>query len=66
MNCKVDVENIIIKNARDSFISPIHLNLSFNVRQSLKEQLTFMVVYVGCADDSSYDQVLEELILPPL
>lgn len=25
-----------------------------------------MVVYVGCADDSSYDQVLENFIIPPL
>ena len=25
-----------------------------------------MLIYVGCADDSQYDQVLEEFIVPPL
>lgn len=25
-----------------------------------------MVVYVGCADNAEYDQVLEEFIVPPL
>ena len=25
-----------------------------------------MIIYVGSADDSAYDQVLEEFIIPPL
>ena len=62
----IQVTNIIIKNPKDVFTAPIDISLRLCVLERIQEELKFMFVYVGSAQSSDNDQVLEQIIINEL
>ena len=74
MSRQVNVTKIEVKNPQDSFLAPIKLNIFFEVKEELVEgkpprltlELEWKIVYVGSAENSAFDQVLEQFIMNKL
>jgi histone chaperone ASF1 len=49
-----------------SFDKPFQLEITFECLQELHTDLEWKVIYVGSAESSSYDQILEELLVGPV
>ena len=56
----VNVLNVIVKQAKTPFLEKIGFQIYFESVRALKHSLTWRVVYIGQANNDSYDQVLEE------
>jgi hypothetical protein len=56
----VNVLNVIAKQSRAPFTSPIAFDIYFESVKNLKHSLTWRIVYIGQASNDEYDQILEE------
>lgn len=61
MSC-VQIESIQFLNNPAKFTDPINLDISFNVSIPLKD-LEFKIVYVGSAEDTTKDQILDSILI---
>jgi len=57
---QVNVINVIAHNPKAPFLTPLSFEIFFEALQPLRHTLTWRVVYIGLASDSSQDQILEE------
>lgn len=48
------------------FLSPFSFEITFECLQPLSEDLEWKVLYVGSAEDTSHDQVLDEILVGPI
>lgn len=48
------------------FLSPFSFEITFECLQPLTEDLEWKVLYVGSAEDTSHDQVLDEILVGPI
>mmetsp|Transcript_4947 Transcript_4947/g.9068 ORF Transcript_4947/g.9068 Transcript_4947/m.9068 type:complete len:217 (-) Transcript_4947:40-690(-) len=60
----VDIFNVSVLDNPSPFESPISFEITYEVREPLKEDIEWKVIYVGSAEDESYDQELESVLLP--
>ena len=56
----VNVLNVIVKQSKTPFCSPIAFDIYFESVKSLKHSLTWRIIYIGQASNDQYDQILEE------
>lgn len=56
----MNVINIIAHNPKAAFLSPLSFEIFFEALQPLRRTLTWRILYIGQASDSTQDQVLEE------
>ena len=56
----VNVLNVIVKESKTPFTSPIAFDIFFESVKNLKHSLTWRIIYIGQASNDEYDQVLEE------
>lgn len=48
------------------FLSPFSFEITFECLQPLSDDLEWKVLYVGSAEDTSHDQVLDEILVGPI
>eukprot|EP00571_Detonula_confervacea_P006928 CAMPEP_0172320204 /NCGR_PEP_ID=MMETSP1058-20130122/39949_1 /TAXON_ID=83371 /ORGANISM="Detonula confervacea, Strain CCMP 353" /LENGTH=228 /DNA_ID=CAMNT_0013035423 /DNA_START=361 /DNA_END=1047 /DNA_ORIENTATION=- len=48
------------------FLSPFSFEITFECLQPLTDDLEWKVLYVGSAEDTSHDQVLDEILVGPI
>ncbi|MCE3051017.1 ASF1 anti-silencing function 1 [Datura stramonium] len=62
----VNVTNITVLNNPSSFLSPLQFEITYECVDPLKEDLEWQLIYVGSAEDESYDQLLENVFVGPI
>lgn len=60
---KVNVTNILISDQAEPFLENIKLEVFIDTLEPLPLPVEWKVIYVGCAEDSSYDQILGSQLL---
>ena len=58
---KLAITNIIAPSEKEPFLAPFRFQITLDVQAPLIHPLTLMVTYVGCAENSKYDQTLEQI-----
>lgn len=62
----VNVINIISKNPIDKFTNQFKFEIVFECLEELKNDIEWKLIYIGKADDQSYDQELDSILIGPL
>lgn len=62
----VNVTNVIVLDNPTHVRNPFQFDITFECLQELPEDLEFRLTYVGNAEDTQYDQLLEEVLVGPL
>ena len=62
----VNVIQITVLDNPASFTNPFQFEVTFECLQELSDDLEWKVIYVGSAEDSAADQVLEEVMVGPV
>jgi histone chaperone ASF1 len=62
----VNVTDVVVLNNPSDVHSHFQFDITFECLQELPEDLEWRVTYVGNAEDPSYDQTLEEVMVGPL
>lgn len=62
----VNVTNVVVLDNPTTFTNPLTFEVTFECLQELDADLEWKVIYVGSAEDTRYDQVLEEVDVGPI
>ncbi|KAL7611230.1 probable histone chaperone ASF1A [Lactuca sativa] len=62
----VNLTNVSVLNNPAPFLSPFQFEISYECLLSLKDDLEWKLTYVGSAEDETYDQVLESVLVGPI
>jgi histone chaperone ASF1 len=62
----VNVLDVSVKNNPAPFLAPLVFELEFECLQTLDDDLEWKVIWVGSAEDTTRDQVLEEVMVGPV
>ena len=62
----VEVLGVKVHNAEATFVDPFTFEITFEAYRDLPHDLEWKVIYVGSADSSSYDQVLDSVLVGPI
>jgi len=62
----VNVVNMAVLDNPAQFQSPFSFEITFECLQPLQDDLEWKVLYVGSAEDTSNDQVLDEILVGPI
>jgi len=65
MSC-INVTDVQVLNNPAMFTSALQFEITFECIAPLKEDLEWKMIYVGSADDDSYDQELESVLVGPV
>ena len=57
----IKILNIIPKNITRKFTDPFSFEVIFEVLSELKKEIEWKMIYIGCAEDKKYDQILETI-----
>lgn len=62
----VSITNVTVLDNPAMFLNPFQLEISYESLLPLKYDLEWKLLYVGCAEDERYDQVLETVHVGPV
>lgn len=62
----VNVVNMAVLDNPAPFLSPFSFEVTFECLQPLADDLEWKVLYVGSAEDTAHDQVLDEILVGPV
>ncbi|KAL2929726.1 putative histone chaperone ASF1A [Bienertia sinuspersici] len=62
----VNITNVAILDNPAPFLSPFQFEISYECVVSLKDDLEWKLIYVGSAEDETYDQQLESVLVGPV
>lgn len=62
----VNVVNMVVLDNPTHFTNPLQFEITFECLQELDDDLEWKVLYVGSAESSNHDQVLEEVLVGPV
>mmetsp|Transcript_37471 Transcript_37471/g.91083 ORF Transcript_37471/g.91083 Transcript_37471/m.91083 type:complete len:294 (+) Transcript_37471:497-1378(+) len=62
----VNVVNMVVLDNPTCFTNPFQFEITFECLQELDDDLEWKVLYVGSAQDSSRDQILDEILVGPV
>ncbi|KAK6151024.1 hypothetical protein DH2020_015956 [Rehmannia glutinosa] len=62
----VNITNVAVLDNPASFLSPFQFEISYECVASLKDDLEWKLIYVGSAEDETYDQLLESVLVGPV
>lgn len=62
----VNLTNVAVLDNPAMFLHPFRFEISYECLVSLKEDLEWKLIYVGSAEDETYDQLLESALVGPV
>ncbi|KAL8472654.1 hypothetical protein ACS0TY_029750 [Phlomoides rotata] len=62
----VNITNVAVLDNPASFTSPFQFEISYECVTPLKDDLEWKLIYVGSAEDETYDQLLESVLVGPV
>ncbi|KAL9226116.1 hypothetical protein vseg_001966 [Gypsophila vaccaria] len=62
----VNITNVSILDNPAPFLSPFCFEISYECLDSLKDDIEWKLIYVGSAEDETYDQQLESVLVGPV
>ncbi|MED6118914.1 Histone chaperone asf1b [Stylosanthes scabra] len=62
----VNITNVTVLDNPASFVSPFQFEISYECLTPLKDDLEWKLIYVGSAEDETYDQLLESVLVGPV
>jgi len=62
----VTVANMVVLDNPAPFGNPLQFEITFECLQTLQDDLEWKVVYVGSAENSTHDQILDEILVGPV
>ncbi|KAG8362888.1 hypothetical protein BUALT_BualtUnG0027600 [Buddleja alternifolia] len=62
----VNITNVAVLDNPASFVSPFQFEISYECVSPLKDDLEWKLIYVGSAEDETYDQLLESVLVGPV
>lgn len=61
----MNITNVTVLDNPDAFLNPFQFEISYKCLVPLKNDLEWKLIYVGSAEDKSYDQILESVVQIP-
>ncbi|KAG7586033.1 Histone chaperone ASF1-like superfamily [Arabidopsis thaliana x Arabidopsis arenosa] len=62
----INITNVDVLDNPAPFVSPFQFEISYECLNSLKDDLEWKLIYVGSAEDETYDQLLESVLVGPV
>ncbi|OIW14707.1 hypothetical protein TanjilG_33049 [Lupinus angustifolius] len=62
----VNITNVTVLDNPASFLTPFQFEISYECLTPLKDDLEWKLTYVGSAEDETYDQLLESVLVGPV
>ncbi|KAJ4884073.1 putative histone chaperone ASF1A [Raphanus sativus] len=62
----INITNVSVLDNPAPFVSPFQFEISYECLTSLQDDLEWKLVYVGSAEDETYDQTLESVLVGPV
>ncbi|WVZ20403.1 hypothetical protein V8G54_007725 [Vigna mungo] len=62
----VNITNVTVLDNPASFLTPFQFEISYECLTALKDDLEWKLIYVGSAEDETYDQLLESVLVGPV
>ncbi|XP_030526300.1 histone chaperone ASF1B isoform X2 [Rhodamnia argentea] len=62
----VNITNVTVLDNPASFLTPFQFEISYECVTPLKDDLEWKLIYVGSAEDETYDQLLESVLVGPV
>ncbi|KAL9424961.1 hypothetical protein AB3S75_031982 [Citrus x aurantiifolia] len=62
----VNIANVTVLDNPAPFLSPFQFQISYECVTPLKDDLEWKLIYVGSAEDETYDQLLESVLVGPV
>ncbi|GMP83580.1 hypothetical protein CsSME_00037439 [Camellia sinensis var. sinensis] len=62
----VNITNVTVLDNPAPFLNPFQFEISYECLTPLKDDLEWKLVYVGSAEDETYDQLLESVLVGPV
>ncbi|KAL2233356.1 UNVERIFIED_CONTAM: Histone chaperone ASF1B [Sesamum indicum] len=62
----VNIKDVTVLDNPAPFIDPFQFEISYECLTPLKDDLEWKLIYVGSAEDETYDQVLESVFVGPV
>jgi histone chaperone ASF1 len=63
---KVQINNVVVLNNPATFASPFQFEITFDCMENLEDDLEWKLTYVGSAESSSHDQILDTIYVGPV
>ena len=60
----INVTNVIMRDGTAPFTDPVAVEISFDALQELKNPLIWKITYIGDANSTEHDQLLEDIEMP--
>ena len=57
----INILNIIVQNPEARFTDPFKFEIVFECLSELKKEIEWKMIYIGSAEDTKYDQILETI-----
>ncbi|CAM8886106.1 unnamed protein product [Rhodiola kirilowii] len=62
----VNITNVAVLDNPSAFLNPFQFEISYECLVPLKDDLEWKLIYVGSAEDETYDQLLESVLVGPV
>ncbi|THU63391.1 hypothetical protein C4D60_Mb01t15270 [Musa balbisiana] len=62
----VNITNVTVLDNPTAFLSPFQFEISYECLVPLEDDLEWKLIYVGSAEDETYDQLLESVLVGPV
>ncbi|KFK41072.1 hypothetical protein AALP_AA2G081900 [Arabis alpina] len=62
----INITNVAVLDNPAPFVCPFQFEISYECLTSLKDDLEWKLIYVGSAEDETYDQLLESVLVGPV
>ncbi|XP_074573519.1 histone chaperone ASF1B-like [Curcuma longa] len=62
----VNITNVTVLDNPTAFLRPFQFEISYECLVSLEDDLEWKLIYVGSAEDETYDQLLESVLVGPI
>ncbi|BFG25408.1 hypothetical protein CerSpe_116820 [Prunus speciosa] len=62
----VNITNVTVLDNPALFLAPFQFEISYECLTPLKDDLEWKLIYVGSAEDETYDQLLESVLVGPV
>ena len=63
---KVQINNVVVLNNPATYSSPFQFEITFDCMENLEDDLEWKLTYVGSAESSVHDQVLDTIYVGPV
>ena len=63
---KVQINNVVVLNNPATFFSPFQFEITFDCMENLEDDLEWKLTYVGSADSTDHDQILDTIYVGPV